>query len=98
MSGPMPPAELTFETDVLRHVAEVRQLARTEDNPRFFAELKTVAPSIIGSKAIGVHEVVVKVRRGSDIWSDSLEAEVRAEVETHQSPNMAPVRLKVVPY
>ena len=98
MSGPMPPVVVNFEQDVVKIIAGSRQILNKKDDPKFAAELGETAPSLIASKACDVHEVVVKVRRGSDLWSPQLESDVRAEVATHKSPIMADVRLKVVPY
>ena len=91
------PVVVNFEQEIVKMATSTKKLlANSRDHTLIQTELMTTAPGYIARLACGVHEVVVLVRKGNDLWSPELERAVRAEVATHRSPNAAPVRLKVV--
>jgi len=99
MPGTIAPPVVNFEQDIVRLVMGTKLLLKnSKERTEFAIELNQTTPSLVASKACDVHEVVVKVRRGNDLWSPQLENAVRDEVAAHKSPNMAPVRLKVERY
>jgi hypothetical protein len=99
MSDTIAPPCVNFEQDVVQMVQRLKKALKfTKDDPQFMSELMETTPGFVARLACDTHEVVVRVRKGNDLWSPALERAVRDEVATHKSPNMAPVRLKVERY
>jgi len=77
---------VSFEQDIVKVVVHTTYYLKGTDVPtEVTTELMDTAPSLIGSHACDVNEVVVTVRRGNTLWSPKLRDAVIAELATHRA-------------